>query len=349
MFDFIVVGAGLAGVTFCNLLEKNRKSFCIISNNSQIASLVAGGVYNPVVLKRFTPVWKADEQMQLLTHFYAEIEQKINAKINIPIPVLRKFTSVEEQNNWFCASDKNTLAAYLNPNVISVDKNHLPAPFGFGQVWQTGRLDVKTYLNACLTRWKNEGVFHQKTFDYSELQITDTAIHYKSVPAKNIVFCEGYGIVKNPFFNYLPMKPCKGETLTIYVPDLQLKEIVKSDGVMLPMGNDFYKIGATYRWDDLSDTITDEARSELIEKLNKLITCRYEIVEQEAAIRPTVSDRRPLVGKHPNYNNVWIINGLGTRGVMNAPFTATALYNKVFNDTEIDNEMNISRYQHYNK
>ncbi|MDO4782433.1 MAG: FAD-dependent oxidoreductase, partial [Capnocytophaga felis] len=83
MFDFIVVGAGLAGVSFCNVLEQNGKSFCLISDNSQIASLVAGGVYNPVVLKRFTSVWKAQEQMRILHSFYNEIEEKIHKKIDI--------------------------------------------------------------------------------------------------------------------------------------------------------------------------------------------------------------------------------------------------------------------------
>lgn len=347
MFDFIIVGAGLAGVSFANFLEKYQKSFCVISDHSQIASLVAGGVYNPVVLKRFTPVWKADEQMALLHSFYGEIQTKINQKIKIEIPILRKFTSIEEQNDWFHASDKQTLSAYLSSNIIENNFLQIAAPFGFGKVLQTGRLDVKTYLQENTKRWQNEGVFHHRTFDYSQLKVEEDTIYYQNVSAKNIVFCEGYGITKNPFFNYLPMKPCKGETLTFYAPDLQLDKIIKSDGVILPMGEGFYKIGATYQWDDLTDTITEKARITLIEKLEKLISCSYEITEQEAAVRPTVSDRRPLVGKHPDYANVWILNGLGTRGVMNAPFAAQKLYELIYESTPIDKEMDVARYDKY--
>lgn len=347
MFDFIIVGAGLAGVTFANILEKNNKSFCIITDNSQIASLVAGGVYNPVVLKRFTPVWRANEQMDLLDSFYDEIEKKINKKIIIPIPILRKFASVEEQNNWFSASDKQVLSSYLSSEIISEKNRHIQAPFGFGKVLQTGRLDVKTYLQECTKLWKDESIFHQRRFNYEELKVSSDKIDYQTISAKNIVFCEGYGIVKNPYFNYLPMKPCKGETLTFYAPDLCLEEIVKSDGVILPIGDNFYKIGATYEWEDLSDTITEKAKNELLEKLNKLISCRYEIVEQEASVRPTVADRRPLVGKHPDYDNMWILNGLGTRGVMNAPFVAKNLYEMVYENKLIDREMNVERYRKY--
>ncbi len=39
MFDFIVVGAGLAGISFANFLEKYQKSFCIISNFCAINSV----------------------------------------------------------------------------------------------------------------------------------------------------------------------------------------------------------------------------------------------------------------------------------------------------------------------
>lgn len=347
MFDFIIVGAGLAGVTFANVLEKNQKTFCIISDNSQIASLVAGGMYNPVVLKRFTPVWRADEQMGVLYTFYREIETKIGRKILIEVPVLRKFTSIEEQNNWFCASDKETLSKYLSSELVLKENPYISSPFGFGKVLQTGRLDVTTYLNECIKHWKKENVFHSRTFDYNSLVTEKEYVTYKEVSAKHIVFCEGYGIIRNPFFNYLPMKPCKGETLTFYAPDLQIDEILKSDGVIIPMGEDVYKVGATYQWDDLSDTITEKGRNELIEKLEKVISCKYEIIAQEASVRPTVSDRRPLAGNHPNHSNLWILNGLGTRGVMNAPFVAKKLYGAVYENCEIDKEMNINRYKNY--
>ena len=349
MFDFIIVGSGLAGVSFANILEKYQKTFCIISDNSQIASLVAGGVFNPVVLKRFTPVWKANEQISTLYSFYKEMELKYAKKFLIKMPIFRKFSSVEEQNNWFQASDKPMLSDYLHSEIFSEFNQYISAPFGFGRVQETGVILIKDFLNKSLTHWKNEGVFHQRTFDYQSLEIKDNEVEYQGVLAKNIVFCEGYGVIRNPFFSYLPMKPCKGETLTFYAPDLNLEEMVKSDGLISPLDNGFYRIGATYQWEDLTDTITEKARNELIERLNKLISCSYELIHQEAAVRPTVSDRRPLVGKHTDYQNVWILNGLGTRGVMNAPYVSNILYEAVYEGKEIIPEININRYNKFRK
>ena len=36
------------------------------------------------------------------------------------------------------------------------------------------------------------------------LEISSNGIKYKGVSAKTIVFCEGFGVLQNPFFNYLP-------------------------------------------------------------------------------------------------------------------------------------------------
>jgi hypothetical protein len=40
--------------------------------NSQNSSKIAGGLYNPVILKRFSEVWQAQEQL-----FDAEVYQNI--------------------------------------------------------------------------------------------------------------------------------------------------------------------------------------------------------------------------------------------------------------------------------
>ncbi|MGY8910456.1 MAG: NAD(P)-binding protein, partial [Flavobacteriales bacterium] len=49
--DYIIVGLGLAGLAFAEQLLKAGKTFLVFENHSQISSLVAGGVYNPVILK----------------------------------------------------------------------------------------------------------------------------------------------------------------------------------------------------------------------------------------------------------------------------------------------------------
>jgi len=68
------------------------------------------------------------------------------------------------------------------------------------------------------------------------------------------------------------------------------------------------------------------------------------VIEHVAGIRPTVKDRRPLVGRHPEYSNIYVLNGLGTRGVMIAPYVAQELYNYIQHDIPLDPEIDIKRF-----
>ena len=184
----------------------------------------------------------------------------------------------------------------------------------------------------------------QDSFDYDAIVVHENFAEYKGIQAKHIVFAEGFGLHQNPFFNDLPLDGTKGELLHIKAPNLKLNEIIKSSVFILPIGNDLYKVGATYNWEDKTNEPTKAGKDELIEKLNELITCDYEIVEHLAGVRPTVKDRRPLVGTHFEHKNLHLLNGLGTRGVMLGPFLAKSLLEYLEEGTTLDKEINIERY-----
>ena len=42
----------------------------------------------------------------------------------------------------------------------------------------------------------------------------------------------------------------KGELITVKLDGLNLEELIKSNITLLPLGNDVYKVGATFNWDD---------------------------------------------------------------------------------------------------
>ena len=119
MIDYIIVGSGLAGISFAEIALKASKSILVFDNNSQPSSRIAGGLYNPVVLKRFSEVWKAKEQLEFAFPLYEDIQEKLNVVFDYKIPILRKLASIEEQNNWFQAVDKPNLAPFLSPNLVN--------------------------------------------------------------------------------------------------------------------------------------------------------------------------------------------------------------------------------------
>lgn len=345
MLDYIVVGLGLAGISFCEQLEANHKSFKVISDSSQQASLVAGGLYNPVILKRFTMAWNAKEQLDLAIPFYQTLEKKLKVQLDFKISVLRRFASIEEQNGWFEATDKPGLNYFLTPEIIQNKNSNLDASFGYGQVRYTGRIDTKTLLKTyALSLNKNSEQLVHESFDFDLLQTFDDKVVYKGFTAKQIVFSEGFGLKNNPYFKYLPLNGTKGELLTIKAPSLKEGNVIKSSVFIIPLGEDLYRIGATYKWKDKTNTPTEASKIELLEKLRTFLKCDFEIVKHVAGVRPTVADRRPLVGVHPKHENMFVLNGFGSRGVMIAPYASKQLFQFIEDGKSLDEEMDISRF-----
>jgi glycine oxidase len=344
MIDYLIVGSGLAGISFAELALRSDKSILVLDNNSQNSSKIAGGLYNPVILKRFSEVWQAQDQLVLMNEFYTFLEEKLKCKIDFKTPILRKFFSVEEQNNWFAASDKLALAPFLSTQLIFKKYVGIDSPYDYGEVLQTGYVDTALLLNKYRDYLKQNNLFQEESFDYDALQVEFDCIHYKDIKARHIIFAEGFGMHANPYFKHLPLDGTKGELFIIKAPGLDLDVIVNTSVFILPLGNDLFKVGATYNWKDKTDLPTEEGKIELIERIKEIIMCNFEIVEHFAGVRPTVKDRRPLVGTHQNYKSIHILNGLGTRGVMLGPAMAKALLDNIENKIPLNAAIDINRF-----
>lgn len=344
MIDYLIIGSGLAGISFAEIALQNGKSILVIDNNSQKSSKIAGGLYNPVILKRFSEVWQAKEQLAVMNDFFTVLEKKLNVQFDFKTPILRKFFSIEEQNNWFAASDKENLASFLSTNLILKKYRSIDSPFEYGEVLHTGYVDTALLLSSYRNYLVRKQSFLEDTFDYNALEINASGILYKKIQAKHIIFAEGFGMHANPYFKYLPLDGTKGELFIIKAPLLNLDVIVNTSVFILPLGNDLFKVGATYNWKDKTDLPTQEGKIELIERIKEIITCEFEIIEHFAGVRPTVKDRRPLVGTHAEHKSIHILNGLGTRGVLLGPSMAKALFENIEYQKPLDKTIDIQRF-----
>lgn len=342
-FDYLIVGSGLSGVMLCEALRKRGKTFKVISNKSQQASIVASGLYNPVVLKRFNKAWDAEKHLPVAMSAYEELELFLGIKIDYKLPIYRLFSSIAEQNNWIIASDKIPLKPYLISNIKSNTNQNIYAPYGYGEVKNTGRIDTKLLLESYSNVLNNEKLISHESFEYDKLKISKKIV-YKGIESENIIFSEGFGVRQNPFFNYLPIEGTKGELIIINAPKLNSEVIIKSSVFIIPIGKNNYLVGSTYAWDDFNNDPTINAKNKLLNKLDKLVLCPYKVVYQRAGIRPTVIDRRPLVGQHKSHENLYILNGLGSRGVLIAPTVANDLINFIEDKLPLQKEINISRF-----
>lgn len=343
--DYIIVGCGLAGIALCEILSEHDKTFVVFDNGSQQSSSVAAGMYNPVILKRFTPVWRAEEQLKLVPSFYKKLEEKLHKTLDYRFPLKRRFTSIEEQNQWFTAADKPRLAPFMDLELTDNDNPNVDAPHGFGTVLHTGRVFTEALVSTYQNYLREKGLLMNDSFEYEQLKVQLDGLSYQSYKAQHIVFAEGYGIKHNPFFNYLPLSGNKGEVLTVKIKGLRLKEPIKSGVFVIPLGDELYRVGATYNNHDKQKDPTEQGKAELLDKLNSFIRLPVEVIDHRAGIRPTVKDRRPLVGQHPKHKQLYVLNGFGSRGVMIAPYATKQLFNSIESNEPLEDELDIKRFE----
>ena len=344
MIDYLIVGSGLAGISFAEEALAHQKSILVIDDSSQNSSKIAGGFYNPVILKRFSEVWQAKQQLEVMEEFYIKLEKKLDIVFNRKMPILRKFFSIEEQNNWFAASDKISLEPFLSTKLITTKYDGIDSPHDYGEVLHTGYVDTSKLLEAYHSYLRSIDSFLEDRFEYDVLEINSNSVQYKNIEAKHVLFAEGFGLASNPFFSDLPLDGTKGELFIIKAPNLNLDVIVNTSVFILPLGDDLFKVGATYNWSDKTDVPTAEGKIELVDRIKEIINCDFEIMDHFAGVRPTVKDRRPLLGTHHTYKQLHILNGLGTRGVMLGPAMAKDLFNFIENNEALDPVIDIYRF-----
>lgn len=324
--DTLIVGAGLAGSCLALQLLKQKRPFLLIDQAIRPkASMVAAGLINPIVFRYLTMSWEAERNLNAAIAFYNDAAAAFSKPFYHPLPIARVFGE-NESENWNKKAQQKPFLNYITgkPDNLSF-RDSLFANHGFGIVNGGGWIDISALVVNTTDLLRSNNQFIDSDFDFSQLRMHHNHIQYKNIEAKNLVFCEGADAIGNPFFNFIPFRPVKGELLDIHIPGLDIPMIINKDIFLLPLGNKLYKCGSTYDWEDLSPHPTLKAKSYLEEKLSKLLRLPYKIIAHRAGIRPAIADRRPVCGRHPVYERLWIMNGLGAKGALLAPYLAVQL------------------------
>ena len=343
--DYIIVGQGLAGSAVAIQAIKRNKKILVIDNlNENSSSRIAAGLFNPITGKKMTRTWLADTLFPYLIDFYQFMEDQTQQRFFKPMSLYRPFLSIEEQNEWMAKSAEPLFLEYIErvtnlPSVPAVVDD-----FGGLFLKKCGYLDTSAYIDATRKWIQKTNLFLDDNFDQDQLNIEPQGVDYKGYHAKKIVFCQGCSATTNKWFDWVPVRPLKGETLKIKT-DYKASQIINRGVYVVPSGETELRVGATYNFNDLSPEITDHARMELEGKLNELVKFDYKIVSQEWGVRPTTPDRRPIMGAHPEHPALIIFNGMGTKGVSLTPYFSEVLVRWMEKEIDLNKEVDVNRYK----
>jgi glycine/D-amino acid oxidase-like deaminating enzyme len=343
-FDYIIVGQGIAGSLLAYQLLKAGKQVLILNDESiPTSSAVAGGIFNPITGKNLDKTWLADTIFPYFKEFYLSVEKETHSCFYHETKLFRPYANEQQRRHFLQLTDEYDLGNYIqlvNPDTYSEIENHLGGLYTSSAGW----VDVPLMIEALKQFFIQSGAYQAERFDYQALAIADTQISYKNFQASKIIFCEGYYASQNPYFKWLPFNPAKGETLIATMANYSIKEIVNQGSWIIPLGNQQYRFGSTYVWKPLDWQNTQDGKEAITSKIDKFLKTPYQITEQQAGIRPTTKDRRPFLGNHPAYSNVYIFNGLGTKGVSLAPYFAQEMLSFLEKNKDLMSESNIRRF-----
>ena len=303
------------------------------------ASAVSAGIVNPVVLKKFTTFWLAMEQIELLRSTVNEIQEYTCENVLIDEPVHRIFHDSTERDLWVKKSQTENLSAFLDDHIaaLPVVKN----PFQTGKVMHSARIDVKLFFEALTAYFLKNNCIVDEDFCYDQLSNN----RYNDICFANIVFCEGMNVRNNPYFADLPVYGNKGHHLHVKLSvPLENSRTVKKKHFLFPVDSENYYYGGTYSPVELSDEIDASAVQQLKDGLTEFYPHPYEIKEVRYGFRPTVKDRRPIIGCHSDHPNYYVFNGLGARGILNGCYFARELFLHIDQGKELLPEVDLSRF-----
>jgi glycine oxidase len=347
VYDYLIIGQGLAGTHVAwQALGRGEWPLVIDQSKPGAASQVAGGLVNPVTGRRLTKTWGAETLIPFAEGTYRAHEARVKARFYFQKPIARIFKDEQQKDHWH--KKRRPLQeyyAYVQSETLPADiENTCHVEKGGVVLKEGGFLNTKHYLEKSRDHFDQKGLLKTAHFDYNLLGFQNGLWEWEGFQAKYVIGCEGWQLPNNPYFASLPLKPVKGQVLTVDAVDLPTEQVINKGFWMIPVGGREFRVGATYEHDITSVEPSAEGFQQLTDQLDRFLKVPYKVLQRESGVRPTMPDSLPVAGWHPSNPQMGILNGLGSKGVLQAPYLASSLLASK-NDTNIlTDKMNVKRY-----
>lgn len=359
MFDFLVVGGGIAGASVAYFLSRFGKRVVVADDTAfcSSASLAAGAFINPVMGKPSAFKNFADQAFRFSTLFYEErFGELFKTRGSIVYPKNEKTKEEFAAIGEYIPSPYNFLEgspfAGLREDGFSM---------GAFFVKDTGVIDPKALIEAMLDGCERANA------RISEISFDGSAWDVDGIKAKNIILAQGANpsLSKEPYIDS-QLSSLWGQKIKIK-SNLSLPITVSSD-IHIASKGDISAIGATHINSKEPLAITKEVSVSLVAKALKIADIReYEIVEESGGMRSASIDHFPLCGavydaqknieRFPSLMhgarlskeepirrpNLYIHTGHGSRAFMLAPYTANILANHILRQEPIPKSIDPAR------
>ncbi|GIV43755.1 MAG: FAD-dependent oxidoreductase [Bacteroidia bacterium] len=306
---YLIVGAGITGTILAWNLYQNHIPFEIwTAPHIPSVSQIAAGLINPITGKRLAKLSNYENILSVALKTYQEIQNFFS----IPLIYQHKiFRFLEDDNLKSHFHQKIKFPEFQNYLNLQPDYAFPTLSFqgDYILIQPAYRINIYLLIETVHQYFKKLGLLFFKKFDEEQ-----DFYHFDK-----IFLCRGYQEAYSDTFTEQKWENALGEIVIFYAPDLQLNDIYQNQKMtIIPMGNDYYWLGATYlREVDVHNYLMT---NELEQFLEKNLKVNYTIVNKRIGIRPILKERKPVFlqsSKNPQY---YLINGMGSKGTLWAPY-----------------------------
>lgn len=312
--DVLIVGQGIAGTIASYQLINKGYTVGIIDNAKQhLSSQLASAIINPLSGKKWNQVAQFDKFLRDSLSTYKGMEQLINQPLLQPKNHLYFFQSKEEQlvakqqinPEWFTISEEK---AFKNIN----------SPYGYAQIKHC----YSIAQDILFEKWKQYIAQHyyieNTLFEYQELKHINNQWHYKDIQSNAIIFCEGINAINNPYFKDLPFSKNRGDVLYVNIAELDNNYIYSFKDRLVPIKNQLFWLGSNHTWNYDNLNKDTQWADKCLHDLQEQLPYGIQLIDHRVAERPTTVGQKPLALIHGYHPNLGLLNGLGTRGYLQA-------------------------------
>jgi len=339
--DYIIIGQGLCGTLLSYELLKRGKSVVVVDDgNPSGSSRVAAGFINPVTGKRHVTSWRFDTFIHTALEVYEALEKETGLEIIRKISLIQFHTGREEREVFTNRMKGNPWLSDIDADVWDVFFNF---HFGAGSAAPCYIIHPH-FLNVWRNKLSFSGMLREQQFNWDECEINSDGVHWNDIQANAVICCDGSASFRNPYFQHLPFSLNKGQVLHVRIPGLPNDCAYHHRYKLIPLQNELFWVGASFEWNYPDLNIISEFRLGVETYLRDFLKLPSETIAHIAGERPSSIDYRPFVGRHPNVAQVAILNGMGTKGYLQAPFFAIQLAEYLCEGSTLSPEVDIQRF-----
>ena len=331
--EFLIIGQGIGGILIAFELWKMGKSFLVIDDGSEkAASLAAGAILNPVNLNKWHLFEDQKTNWNISLKTYHELEFLLKERFLIPLKFYffpeNDFKKIPEEISFVSKPDQKDI------NMVSEIFNNPGDALEISDVY---RVDIHRLKSAWKKFLSQKGIYIQTDFHFSDCAFKNNSVEYGGYIFQKIIFAEGARGIANPYFHDLPFIRNLGNVLHLKIENMPREIGFHSDKEkLIPMGEGRFWFGSNYEW-SFNELLPDiRWQNECFDILKRRLKIPFQITEHFVAERPTTIGQKPIMIQSKEHPELYMFNGLGTRGFTVAPVLAKEFYGKYFGNKQVE-------------